>query len=243
MPEILSTYRLQLHGGFTLTDARALVPYLSRLGVSHIHCSPLLRSRRGSLHGYDVVDPTMLDPELGTDADLAALHQALAERGMGLVVDIVPNHMAASQENPLRGLTIPAEPTAPLVAGNPPFSDGEMQILGYVLQGAFVLTTGCYLLCLHCIAKRWRARARAHANDHRRMSSCAPSARTDAPSSHQGPAFAAGCAKRSRERKRSAGTKSAHCRTSLSRSCDMKNADCRAILVRFGTQRVGGNEL
>jgi len=100
MPEILSTYRLQLHGGFTLTDARALVPYLSRLGVSHIHCSPLLRSRRGSLHGYDVVDPTMLDPELGTDADLAALHQALAERGMGLVVDIVPNHMAASQENP-----------------------------------------------------------------------------------------------------------------------------------------------
>ncbi|HEY9443263.1 MAG TPA: alpha-amylase family glycosyl hydrolase, partial [Gemmatimonadales bacterium] len=100
MPEILSTYRLQLHGGFTLTDARALVPYLSRLGVSHIHCSPLLRSRRGSTHGYDVVDPTMLDPELGTDADLAALHQALAERGMGLVVDIVPNHMAASQENP-----------------------------------------------------------------------------------------------------------------------------------------------
>ena len=100
MPDILATYRLQLHGGFTLADARALVPYLSRLGVSHIHCSPLLRSRRGSTHGYDVVDPTMLDPELGTDADLAALHQALAERGMGLVLDIVPNHMAASQENP-----------------------------------------------------------------------------------------------------------------------------------------------
>ena len=96
---------------------------------------------------------------------------------------------------------------------------------------------------LHCMAKRWRARARAHANDHRRTSNSAPSARTDVPSSPQGPAFAAGCAKRSRERKRSAGTKSAHCRTSLSRSCDMKNADCRAILVRFGTQRVGGNEL
>jgi (1->4)-alpha-D-glucan 1-alpha-D-glucosylmutase len=100
MPEIFATYRLQLHAGFTLADARALVPYLSRLGVSHLHCSPLLRSRRGSTHGYDVVDPTMLDPELGTEADLAALHRALAERGMGIVLDIVPNHMAASSENP-----------------------------------------------------------------------------------------------------------------------------------------------
>jgi (1->4)-alpha-D-glucan 1-alpha-D-glucosylmutase len=100
MPEILATYRLQLHAGFTLADARALVPYLSRLGVSHLHCSPLLRSRRGSTHGYDVVDPTMLDPELGSEADLAALHQALADHGMGIVLDIVPNHMAASAENP-----------------------------------------------------------------------------------------------------------------------------------------------
>ncbi len=100
MPEILATYRLQLHGGFTLADAIALVPYLRRLGVSHLHCSPLLRSRRGSTHGYDVVDPTMLDPELGTEADLAALHQALTAQGMGLVLDIVPNHMAASHENP-----------------------------------------------------------------------------------------------------------------------------------------------
>jgi malto-oligosyltrehalose synthase len=100
MPEILATYRLQLHGGFTLADARALVPYLRRLGVSHLHCSPLLRSRQGSTHGYDVVDPAMLDPELGTEADLAALHQALSEQGMGLVLDIVPNHMAASHENP-----------------------------------------------------------------------------------------------------------------------------------------------
>ena len=100
MPEILATYRLQLHAGFTLADARALVPYLSRLGVSHLHCSPLLRSRRGSTHGYDVVDPTMLDPELGTEADLEALHRTLAEHGMGIVLDIVPNHMAASAENP-----------------------------------------------------------------------------------------------------------------------------------------------
>jgi (1->4)-alpha-D-glucan 1-alpha-D-glucosylmutase len=100
MPEILATYRLQLHAGFTLADTRALVPYLRRLGVSHLHCSPLLRSRRGSTHGYDVVDPTMLDPELGTEADLAALHRTLTEHGMGIVLDIVPNHMAASAENP-----------------------------------------------------------------------------------------------------------------------------------------------
>ena len=100
MLEIRATYRLQLRAGFPLAAARALVPYLSRLGVSHIHCSPVLRSRRGSTHGYDVVDPTMVDPELGTEAELAALHAELAAHGMGIVLDIVPNHMAASAENP-----------------------------------------------------------------------------------------------------------------------------------------------
>ncbi|HUQ15612.1 MAG TPA: malto-oligosyltrehalose synthase [Gemmatimonadales bacterium] len=100
MPEIRATYRLQLHAGFPLSAARELVPYLSRLGISHIHCSPLLQARRGSTHGYDVVDPARLDPELGTEADLEALHVELASRGMGIVLDIVPNHMAASSENP-----------------------------------------------------------------------------------------------------------------------------------------------
>jgi (1->4)-alpha-D-glucan 1-alpha-D-glucosylmutase len=100
MPEIRATYRLQLHAGFPLSAARELVPYLSRLGISHIHCSPLLQARRGSTHGYDVVDPARLDPELGTEADLEALHAELASRGMGIVLDIVPNHMAASSENP-----------------------------------------------------------------------------------------------------------------------------------------------
>lgn len=99
MPEVRATYRVQLHAGFPLARLRALVPYLDRLGVSHVHCSPLLRARRGSTHGYDVVDPTALDPELGSEADLAALHQTLAAHGMGLVLDIVPNHMAASSEN------------------------------------------------------------------------------------------------------------------------------------------------
>ena len=99
MVPVRATYRLQLHAGFPLSRARALVPYLSRLGVSHIHCSPLLQARRGSTHGYDVVDPSRLNPELGTEEELALLHQELAAHAMGLVLDIVPNHMAASSEN------------------------------------------------------------------------------------------------------------------------------------------------
>ncbi|HEX6106441.1 MAG TPA: malto-oligosyltrehalose synthase [Gemmatimonadales bacterium] len=99
MPDVRATYRVQLHAGFTIARLLALVPYLSRLGISHLHCSPMLRSRTGSTHGYDVVDPTALDPELGTEAELAELHRALADRGMGLILDIVPNHMAAASEN------------------------------------------------------------------------------------------------------------------------------------------------
>ena len=100
MPEIRATYRLQLHAGFTLAAAREIVPYLSRLGISHLHCSPMLEARRGSTHGYDVVNPARLDPELGSEADLEALHGELVSHGMGIVLDIVPNHMATSSENP-----------------------------------------------------------------------------------------------------------------------------------------------
>ena len=100
MVELLATYRLQLHAGFPLARARELVPYLHRLGVSHLHCSPLLQARRGSTHGYDVTDPARLNPELGTEEELAALVEALQARGMGIMLDIVPNHMAASSENP-----------------------------------------------------------------------------------------------------------------------------------------------
>jgi (1->4)-alpha-D-glucan 1-alpha-D-glucosylmutase len=97
---LLSTYRLQLTPDFTLHHAAALVPYLASLGVSHVYASPILRARSGSAHGYDVVDPTVVNPELGGQAALQALTAALRAHGMGLLLDIVPNHMATGHENP-----------------------------------------------------------------------------------------------------------------------------------------------
>ena len=97
---IRATYRLQLNSGFTLENARAIVPYLASLGISHIYASPVLRSRPGSTHGYDVVDPTRLDPELGSDASWDALISDLRAHDMGIVLDIVPNHMGVGADNP-----------------------------------------------------------------------------------------------------------------------------------------------
>lgn len=88
-----STYRLQLNRSFTFAQATAIVPYLHELGVSHLYTSPYLKAAVGSMHGYDVVDPALPNPEIGTEAQHAQLCQALAERGMGHVLDIVPNHM------------------------------------------------------------------------------------------------------------------------------------------------------
>jgi (1->4)-alpha-D-glucan 1-alpha-D-glucosylmutase len=88
-----ATYRVQLHLGFRFEQATALVPYVAELGISHLYCSPLLRARPGSQHGYDVVDHGALNPELGTRADFDTLVRTLKQHGMGLLVDIVPNHM------------------------------------------------------------------------------------------------------------------------------------------------------
>jgi (1->4)-alpha-D-glucan 1-alpha-D-glucosylmutase len=96
--ELLSTYRLQLSSTFTLADARALVPYLDRLGVSHVYASPVFAARAGSTHGYDVVDHGRVDDALGGEEAFLALGHALAERGMGLVVDLVPNHMCIADD-------------------------------------------------------------------------------------------------------------------------------------------------
>jgi (1->4)-alpha-D-glucan 1-alpha-D-glucosylmutase len=95
---VLSTYRLQLRGpssgfGFTFADAENLLDYLDDLGVSHLYLSPIMTAVRGSSHGYDVTDPTTVSPELGGAEGLARLSAAARARGMGLVVDIVPNHV------------------------------------------------------------------------------------------------------------------------------------------------------
>ncbi|HEV2778043.1 MAG TPA: malto-oligosyltrehalose synthase [Actinophytocola sp.] len=91
-----STYRLQLHGGFDLDAAAGLVDYLRRLGVGAVYTSPLLAAAPGSTHGYDVVDPTRVNPELGGEQARGRLVSALREAGLGLVVDIVPNHMSVA---------------------------------------------------------------------------------------------------------------------------------------------------
>lgn len=93
MTHPLSTYRLQFHRGFTFDDARAQIDYFARLGVSHLYASPITTSQPGSTHGYDTVDYTQVDPELGGETGLRALADALHRRGMGLIIDIVPNHM------------------------------------------------------------------------------------------------------------------------------------------------------
>ncbi len=96
-----ATLRLQFHKGFTLDDAIPQVPYFASLGISHIYASPLLKARAGSMHGYDVVDPTLVNPELGGEAALKRLVAALREHRMGLILDIVSNHMAVGgNDNP-----------------------------------------------------------------------------------------------------------------------------------------------
>lgn len=95
---ITATYRLQLRGdACTLDDVRALVDYLDGLGVSHLYLSPVLTATAGSTHGYDVTDPTTVSAELGGRKALVALAAELHERGMGLVVDLVPNHVGIAQ--------------------------------------------------------------------------------------------------------------------------------------------------
>ncbi|HVD12920.1 MAG TPA: malto-oligosyltrehalose synthase, partial [Actinomycetota bacterium] len=111
--EVRSTYRVQLSGRFGFADAGEVVPYLADLGVSHLYASPILRARAGSPHGYDLVDPTEVAPELGGEAGLRALVGVLREHEMGLVADLVPNHMAASHENPWWVATLRDGPGSP----------------------------------------------------------------------------------------------------------------------------------
>jgi (1->4)-alpha-D-glucan 1-alpha-D-glucosylmutase len=95
-----ATYRIQFSLTFRFVDARELVPYLHELGVTDLYASPRFRARRGSSHGYDVADPSKVNSELGTDEEFEELEQRLKHYNMGLLLDIVPNHMATSSDNP-----------------------------------------------------------------------------------------------------------------------------------------------
>ena len=96
----VSTYRLQFNPQLRFSDAKALIPYLHSLGITDIYASPLLQAKRGSPHGYDVTDPSHLNSELGSDEEFDDMVRELHAHEMGLLLDIVPNHMAASGENP-----------------------------------------------------------------------------------------------------------------------------------------------
>jgi (1->4)-alpha-D-glucan 1-alpha-D-glucosylmutase len=96
----LTCYRLQFNRNFTFRDASNILDYLDRLGITDIYSSPLLQSRKGSGHGYDSTDPTRIDSDLGSEQQFEAFQADLQKRSMGLLLDVVPNHMAASDENP-----------------------------------------------------------------------------------------------------------------------------------------------
>jgi (1->4)-alpha-D-glucan 1-alpha-D-glucosylmutase len=91
---VTATYRLQLHAEFTFRDAEARVPYLASLGVSHLYLSPVLQAVPGSQHGYDVLDHTRISSDLGGEEGLLSLADTARQHGLGIVVDVVPNHMA-----------------------------------------------------------------------------------------------------------------------------------------------------
>jgi (1->4)-alpha-D-glucan 1-alpha-D-glucosylmutase len=95
-----ATYRVQLSRGFRIEDATKIVDYLHDLGITDLYASPIMKARPGSNHGYDVIDPTTINPEIGTFEEFSELSTALQNRGMNILLDIVPNHMAASPDNP-----------------------------------------------------------------------------------------------------------------------------------------------
>ncbi len=95
----VSTYRLQFNRFFTFRDAEKIVPYLKEIGISHIYSSPLLWAKTGSLHGYDIIDHSSINPEIGSENDFDKFVNTVAKNKMGIILDIVPNHMGLGSEN------------------------------------------------------------------------------------------------------------------------------------------------
>jgi (1->4)-alpha-D-glucan 1-alpha-D-glucosylmutase len=100
MNTLRATMRLQFHAGFPFDAAIEIVPYLAALHVSHLYASPIMTAKPGSIHGYDVINPTQVNPELGGEPAFERLVSALRGAGLGIIVDIVPNHLAVGDDNP-----------------------------------------------------------------------------------------------------------------------------------------------
>lgn len=102
MPDIVATYRVQLNKDFTFYHLIDTIPYLHRLGISHVYCSPVFESVKGSVHGYDILDPLKISGERGGEEGLMRLDEALSglDPPMKMILDIVPNHMSTHPENP-----------------------------------------------------------------------------------------------------------------------------------------------
>ena len=98
--DLIATYRLQLRNGVDFATARSLLPMLRELGISHLYLSPIFTATEGSTHGYDIIDPTEIDPVLGGEEGFRDLALAARDAGLGVILDIVPNHTAFSLENP-----------------------------------------------------------------------------------------------------------------------------------------------
>jgi len=131
-----ATYRLQFHGGFTFQQACELVPYLARLGISHVYASPFFRAAPGSQHGYDVCDHNALNPEIGSREDFESFSAELKNHGLGLIADFVPNHMGIERAlNPWWRDVLENGPSSPYAR----FFDIEWQPLKRELENKVLL--------------------------------------------------------------------------------------------------------
>ena len=130
-----STYRIQFHRSCKFSAAQALVPYLHELGITDIYAAPLFKARRGSLHGYSVTNPMELNPELGSRKAFDALARKLKTQGMGLVFDIIPNHMALSPDNPWWMEVLENGPSSPYAI----FFDIDWHPPNRILEGKLLL--------------------------------------------------------------------------------------------------------
>ncbi|MDF5727714.1 MAG: malto-oligosyltrehalose synthase [Rhizonema sp. PD38] len=138
----LATYRIQFNSTFSFNDAKAITNYLAELGISDLYASPIFKARDGSSHGYDVVDPNQLNPELGTQEDFDVLVQGLQQHKMGWLQDIVPNHMAYDSKNKYLMNVLENGPDSTFVdyfdiAWNSPFNRSEDPILAPMLGDFF----------------------------------------------------------------------------------------------------------